>query len=108
MEEIKMEVKTLTNDNFKDFINQNDAVLVDFWAVWCGPCRLVGPVLEKLCKEDVIQVGKVNVDDEELIASAFSIESIPTMMIFKAGKLVAKTVGYQSENILKKWIEENK
>ena len=103
-----MEVKTLTSENFKDFIGKDTAVLVDFWATWCGPCRLVGPVLEKLCKDGVIEVGKVNVDDEDLIASAFSIESIPTMMIFKAGKLVAKTVGYQPEHILKKWIQDNK
>ena len=108
MEENKMKVKTLTNDNFKEFIGSNEAVVVDFWAPWCGPCRMIGPVLEKLCNEGVIQVGKVNVDDEELIASAFSIESIPTIMIFKAGKLVNKAVGYQPEQALRNWINNNK
>ena len=103
-----MEVKQLTTNNFKDFIVQNETVLVDFWATWCGPCRMLGPVLEGLAAKDFIQVGKVNVDDEGEIAEAFGIESIPTIMLFKSGKLVAKAVGYQPEQAIKNWINQNK
>ncbi len=103
-----MEVKQLTTNNFKDFIGQNETVLVDFWATWCGPCRMLGPVLEGLAAKDFIQVGKVNVDDEGEIAEAFGIESIPTIMLFKSGKLVAKAVGYQPEQAIKNWINQNK
>ena len=103
-----MEVKQLTTNNFKDFIGQNETVLVDFWATWCGPCRMLGPVLEGLAAKDFIQVGKVNVDDEGEIAEAFGIESIPTIMLFKASKLVAKAVGYQPEQAIKNWINQNK
>ena len=102
-----MEVITLTNENFKDFINQDKPVLVDFWATWCGPCRMLGPILEKLSNEDFIQVGKVNVDDEELIASTFNIVSIPTVMLFKSGKLLDTAVGFQQEQAIKNWISKN-
>ena len=103
-----MEVKNLSVDNFKDFINQKDSVLVDLWAPWCGPCKMLGPILEKLCSEDFIQVGKVNVDDDPDIAAAFGVESIPTIILFKEGKLVAKAVGYQPEVAIKNWINKNK
>lgn len=103
-----MEVKNLSVETFKDFINQNDMVLVDLWAPWCGPCRMVGPILEKLCSEDFIQVGKVNVDDDPDIAQAFGVESIPTIMLFKNGKILAKAVGYQPEQAIKNWINNNK
>ena len=103
-----MEVKNLSIENFKDFINQKDTVLVDLWAPWCGPCRMLGPILEKLCSEDFIQVGKVNVDDDPDIAAAFRVESIPTIILFKEGKLVAKAVGYQPEVAIKNWINKNK
>lgn len=103
-----MEVKNLSVETFKDFITQEDAVLIDLWAPWCGPCRMLGPVLEKLCSEDFIQVGKINVDDDPDIAAAFGVESIPTVLLFKQGKLVAKAVGYQSEQALKNWINNNK
>ncbi|MBQ9900546.1 MAG: thioredoxin [Acholeplasmatales bacterium] len=103
-----MEVKNLSIENYKDFINQKDIVLVDLWAPWCGPCRMLGPILEKLCSEDFIQVGKVNVDDDPDIAEAFRVESIPTIILFKEGKLVAKAVGYQPEVAIKNWINKNK
>ena len=103
-----MEVKNLSVETFKGFINQNDTVLVDLWAPWCGPCRMLGPILEKLCSEDFIQVGKVNVDDDSDIAAAFGVESIPTIILFKQGKLVAKAVGYQPEQAIKNWINKNK
>ena len=103
-----MEVKNLSIENYKDFINQKDTVLVDLWAPWCGPCRMLGPILEKLCSEDFFQVVKVNVDDDPDIAAAFGVESIPTIILFKEGKLVAKAVGYQPEVAIKNWINKNK
>ena len=69
---------------------------------------MLGPILEKLCSEDFIQVGKVNVDDDPDIAAAFGVESIPTIILFKEGKLVAKAVGYQPEVAIKNWINKNK
>ena len=103
-----MEVKQLTEKDFKEFVSKNEAVLVDFWAPWCGPCKMVGPVVEKLCNEGLIAVGKVNVDDEDTLAYAYGIESIPTIMIFKEGKLLEKVIGYQPEAALRKIIEKHK
>ena len=88
---------TITNDNFKEkVLNSEIPVLVDFWADWCGPCKMLGPELEKLAEEQdgKILVGKVNVDEQEDLAAEFRIMSIPTMLVFKNGQQVAKTVGY--------------
>lgn len=88
----------LNKDNFKDFINQNEKVLVDFWASWCGPCRMLGPVMEDLEKDFPNRIGKVNVDEEEELAQAFGISSIPAIIVFQNGKIVDQTVGYQPKN----------
>ncbi len=88
---------TITNDNFKEkVLNSEIPVLVDFWAEWCGPCKMLGPELEKLAEEQdgKILVGKVNVDEQEDLAAEFRIMSIPTMLVFKNGQQVAKSVGY--------------
>ena len=90
-----MAVMHLTNANFKNFINSDEKVIVDFWASWCGPCRMLGPVMEDLEKDFPGRVAKVNVDEEGDIAAAFGIQSIPTILVFKNGALVDKTVGYQ-------------
>lgn len=73
-------------------------VLVDFWASWCGPCRMVGPIIEQLAEEyeGKVTVGKVNVDEESALASEFAVVSIPTIIIFKDGKQVEKLVGVRS------------
>lgn len=86
----------LTKQNFENEVIKSDKpVLVDFWAPWCGPCRMVAPVIAELAEEadGRFKVGKVNVDDEPELAALFKIMSIPTMMVFKGGKVVDTTVG---------------
>ena len=97
-----------TNDNFKEKVLDNNGVaLVDFWAEWCGPCRLIGPVVEELSKEydGKAVIGKLNVDDNREIAAQYGIMSIPTLLIFKNGEIVDKHVGVASNTDLKKKIE---
>ncbi|HMV14791.1 MAG: thioredoxin [Chitinophagales bacterium] len=97
-----------TNDNFKEKVLDNNGVaLVDFWAEWCGPCRLIGPVVEDLANEydGKATIGKLNVDDNREIASEYGIMSIPTLLIFKNGQIVDKHVGVASKADLKKKIE---
>ena len=78
-----------------EFIKSNIPVLVDFWATWCGPCRMIAPTIEEIAKEYAgkIKVGKVNVDDEMALAAEYGIEVIPTLLFFKDGKVVKKTTG---------------
>ena len=95
----------LTKENFKDFYKENQLCLVDFWATWCGPCRMLTPVLEELAKDVNIAIGKVNVDEEEEISSALRIQSIPALFLFKNGELVDKKVGYMPLEDLKSWIK---
>ena len=99
---------TLTKENFKDnILNAGKPVLVDFWATWCGPCRMQAPVLEELAAErDDIIIGKVNVDEEPEIANAFQIDSIPTLILFQDGKAVRAAVGFRSKEQLIAMITE--
>ena len=99
-----MSVVTLTKDNFEQEVLKSDKpVLVDFWAAWCGPCRMVGPVVEQIAGEHPeYKVGKIDVDDQPELAGQFSIMSIPTLLVFKDGKVHNKTVGVTSkDNLLK-------
>jgi thioredoxin 1 len=85
-----------TQDNFKANVLETDKVaVVDFWAVWCGPCRMVGPIIDELSNEmsDVANIGKVNVDEQGDIAAEYGIRNIPTILIFKNGEIVDKQVG---------------
>ena len=91
--------QSFTTENFdKEVINANGVVLVDFWASWCGPCRMVAPIIDQLEEEYAgkIKVGKVNVDEESALASDFAVVSIPTIIIFKDGRQAEKRVGARS------------
>jgi thioredoxin 1 len=85
----------LTDANFQSEVAKYPLILVDFWAPWCGPCRMVGPIIEQLAREYSGRVvfGKVNVDENQRIAGSFGIQSIPTMMIFKGGRAVDVMIG---------------
>jgi thioredoxin 1 len=90
-----MSVIHITRENFQEEVmNSSKPVLVDFWASWCGPCRMVGPVVEEIAEErDDIKVGKVNVDEQPELASSFQIMSIPTLIVFKEGKIANRMMG---------------
>ena len=90
--------------NFDELINSENTTLLDFYADWCGPCRMLGPVIEEIAEEKKdINVGKINVDANKELANKFSVRSIPTMIVFKNGKEIKRLVGFlPKEEILSK------
>lgn len=98
-----MSVVTLTSGNFEEEVVECEKrVLVDFWAVWCGPCRMMSPVVDEIAdEEEDVKVCKVNVDEEPELAARFGIMSIPTLLVFDNGEVVGKSVGaVPKENVL--------
>jgi thioredoxin 1 len=103
-------VKTFTTANFEsDVLKSEQAVLVDFWAPWCGPCRMVAPVIDELAGEYANQmvIGKLNVDENTEIAQQYQIMSIPTIGIFKGGRMVDKVLGFRGKSDLVNFIKSH-
>ncbi|MFH0739151.1 MAG: thioredoxin [Candidatus Omnitrophota bacterium] len=100
----------LTDSNFKKEVLESQLpVLVDYWASWCGPCRLITPVIEELAGEyeNRIKIGKINIEENPMIPTRYGVMSIPTLMFFKKGQVVGQLVGAMPKAELKRRIEEN-
>ena len=100
----------VTDENFEtEVIKSQKPVIVDFWAEWCGPCKMVGPILEELSDEmsDKITIAKHNIDEEPNTPTKYGIRGIPTMLLFKENELIATKVGASTKSDIKSWIEQN-
>ena len=97
----------ITDANFEEVINSDKPVLVDFWAEWCGPCKMIGPIVEEMAGDydGKAVIGKVNVDLNPGVSAKFGIRSIPTLLVFKNGEVVDKQVGAVPKNILSKKLD---
>jgi thioredoxin 1 len=102
-----MEVQLTDNGFEKDVLKSSKPVLVDFWAPWCGPCRMLGPIVEEIAKEYAgkVVVGKMNTDENPDTASRYNISAIPTMLLFKGGQVVEQMVGVHSKKDIKEKLD---
>jgi thioredoxin 1 len=109
LRELPMSTVKVTDANFKtDVVGAGGPVVVDFWAEWCGPCKMIGPALEEIADElkGKVTIAKLNVDENPGVAGAYGIRSIPTLMLFKDGKMASTKVGAAPKGELKRWISE--
>ncbi|CDA80396.1 thioredoxin [Clostridium sp. CAG:594] len=95
----------ITSNNFDEKIKK-DRVLVDFYATWCGPCKMLGLVLEKFDDENIVPILKLDVDEAKDVAEKYKVFTIPTLIIFENGKEIKRKVGYQSLDELRKWVND--
>lgn len=102
-----MKAITITKDNFEnEVINSDKPVLLDFWAEWCGPCRMVGPVIDEIAGEvQTAKIGKVNVDEQQELATTFNVMSIPTLVVVNKGEEVSRAVGVKPKADILKMLE---
>ena len=103
-----MVTKAVSDDSFEqDVLNAGDPVLVDFWAEWCGPCKMISPALEEIAGEmdGRVTIAKVNIDENPLTPQKYGVRGIPTLMLFKGGQVAATKVGALPKNQLAEWVE---
>jgi len=103
-----MGIQSIKESSFEDeVVNSDTPVLIDFWAEWCGPCKQIGPILEEISdeKKDVINIYKINIDNNPEVPQKYGVRGIPTLMFFNDGKLVDTKIGSQSKSSLNEWIE---
>ena len=103
-----MAVVNLNENNFEEEVLKSDkTVLIDFWASWCGPCKMMSPVVDQIAEEmnDTVKVGKVNIDEEQSLAVRYNVMSIPTFVVIKNGKEVGRTIGVQDKEEIKSMLK---
>lgn len=101
-----MSVLYCDESNFNSVVN-DDLVLVDFFATWCGPCRMLAPVLDELSEDRSIKIVKVDIDESRTLAKQFGIMSVPTLVLFRNGNKVAQNSGFMPKELITRWIEDN-